>query len=91
MARDEKYVVVVPLDKLPIPSVKVGDHFRTDDLPDGHPFTVVDLTATEATLDANHPLAGLDLTFDVEVVQIREATTEEVAHGHTHEPGAQRH
>jgi FKBP-type peptidyl-prolyl cis-trans isomerase SlyD len=36
------------------------------------------------TVDANHPLAGQHLNFDVEVVSVREASDEEIAHGHVH-------
>ena len=39
------------------------------------------------TLDGNHPLAGVDLTFDVEVTEIRDATEDELSHGHVHGPG----
>jgi FKBP-type peptidyl-prolyl cis-trans isomerase SlyD len=42
-------------------------------------------------LDFNHPLAGLTLVFDVEVLDIRDATAEEVAHGHAHGPGGVSH
>ena len=38
----------------------------------------------EVTIDANHPLAGIVLHFDINVVGVREATEEEVAHGHAH-------
>ena len=36
------------------------------------------------TVDTNHPLAGVDLKFDVEIMEIREATSEEIDHGHVH-------
>src|SRR5436189_159923 len=53
--------------------------------PDGPvSFTVVRLTDRGAVLDGNHPLAGKQLHFDVEVVDIRPATKDEVAHGHVH-------
>jgi FKBP-type peptidyl-prolyl cis-trans isomerase SlyD len=47
-------------------------------------FTVVRLTERGAVLDGNHPLAGKQLHFDVEIVDIRPATKEELAHGHVH-------
>ena len=56
--------------------------------PDGPiTFTVVAVEEKEAVLDANHPLAGKTLTFDVEVVEVRPATAEEITHGHVHGPG----
>jgi FKBP-type peptidyl-prolyl cis-trans isomerase SlyD len=56
--------------------------------PDGPiTFTVVSVDEKEAVLDANHPLAGKTLTFDVEILEVRAATAEEMAHGHVHGPG----
>jgi len=43
------------------------------------------------TLDLNHPLADKDLTFDVEIVEVREATETEIEHGHVHGPGGHHH
>lgn len=54
-------------------------------------FSVVNLTETGAVLDANHPLAGKTLHFDVEVVRVRAATEEEIAHGHVHDGGHHHH
>lgn len=44
-----------------------------------------------ADVDTNHPLAGQTLTFDIEVVDVREATPEEVTHGHAHGVGGHHH
>jgi FKBP-type peptidyl-prolyl cis-trans isomerase SlyD len=41
----------------------------------------------EVTIDMNHPLAGVTLNFDITIVSVREATKEELDHGHTHEHG----
>lgn len=54
-------------------------------------LTVVKLTETGAVLDANHPLAGKTLHFDVEITTVRSATTEELAHGHVHGEGGHHH
>jgi FKBP-type peptidyl-prolyl cis-trans isomerase SlyD len=53
--------------------------------------TVVSATPTEVTVDANHPLAGITLHFDVKVIAVREATAEELSHGHAHGPGGHHH
>ncbi|MDR2877204.1 MAG: peptidylprolyl isomerase [Chromatiales bacterium] len=42
-------------------------------------------------VDANHPLAGRTLSFDVDVVDVREASAEEIAHGHAHGAGGHQH
>ena len=53
--------------------------------------TVAKIEEEEVTLDVNHPLAGVTLTFDVEVVEVRDATKEELDHGHVHGPGGHQH
>jgi FKBP-type peptidyl-prolyl cis-trans isomerase SlyD len=45
----------------------------------------------EVTVDGNHPLAGQDLHFDVEITEVRAATADELAHGHAHGPGGHDH
>ena len=51
-----------------------------------HPFQVVAVDEAEVTLDGNHPLAGKTLHFAVRVLEVREATMDELAHGHAHGP-----
>ena len=53
--------------------------------------TVVKVGHTMATIDTNHPMAGKTLVFDIEVVEVREASGEELAHGHAHGPGGHHH
>ena len=52
---------------------------------------VAKIDGEEVPLDLNHPLAGETLHFDVEIVDIREATKEELDHGHAHGPGGHHH
>ncbi len=82
--RNEKMIIKVQPEQLPHKDVKVGDKFSGGKEPHAPVFTVIHVTPTEITLDGNHMLAGVDLIFDVELTAIREATAEELAHGHAH-------
>ncbi len=53
--------------------------------------TVVKLGKFAADVDTNHPLAGQDLQFDIRVIDVRDASAEEIAHGHAHGPGGHHH
>jgi FKBP-type peptidyl-prolyl cis-trans isomerase SlyD len=65
--------------------VAVGMRFRAAG-PDGREQSVIvlEVTEDEVVVDGNHPLSGIDLSFDVEVVMVRDATDEELDHGHVH-------
>jgi FKBP-type peptidyl-prolyl cis-trans isomerase SlyD len=54
-------------------------------------LVVTEVDETRVTVDANHPLAGKSLKFDVKVEEIRDASEEELAHGHVHGPGGHEH
>lgn len=54
-------------------------------------LTVIEVKDENVVLDANHPLAGQTLNFDVKVVEVREATNEEIDHGHVHGPEGHQH
>ncbi|ACJ29575.1 Peptidylprolyl isomerase, FKBP-type [Shewanella piezotolerans WP3] len=53
--------------------------------------TIIKMGKFMATVDVNHPLAGRELTFDLEVAEVRDATSEEIAHGHAHGKGGHQH
>ena len=53
--------------------------------------TVTAVNDQEVTVDANHPLAGKRLTFDVEIQEVRAATEDELNHGHVHGAGGVQH
>jgi FKBP-type peptidyl-prolyl cis-trans isomerase SlyD len=58
----------------------------------GHAVAMVTrIDGEEVTLDLNHPLAGMTLHFDVEVMEVRDATESELDHGHVHGPGGHQH
>ncbi|VEG13980.1 FKBP-type peptidyl-prolyl cis-trans isomerase [Moraxella cuniculi] len=53
--------------------------------------TVKEANDEVVIVDGNHPLAGVELTFEVEIVEVREATADEIAHGHAHGAGGHQH
>lgn len=55
------------------------------------PATVIKAGKFSVDLDTNHPLAGQALTFDIEIIDVRAAEPEEIAHGHVHGPGGHQH
>ncbi len=89
--RDDRMIQKVARAVLPLDEFQIGDQFQTG--PDRHDpvVTIVAIEGDQVTLDANHPLAGVDLVFDVEVLDIRPATADETSHGHAHGPGGVHH
>lgn len=82
--RDEKLIQKVPRSAFGGQEVKTGMQFHTSS---HHVVTVTEIGLDSVTVDGNHALAGVELNFDVEVMDVRPATAEEVAHGHVHGPG----
>ena len=70
-----------------IQGLEVGMQLQAQD-PNGQTFVVyiTEIHDEVVVVDANHPLAGVDLTFDIEIVDVRDATAEELTHGHVHGP-----
>ena len=70
-----------------VEQIEVGMRFLADTDQGPIPVEVTEVDGEEVVVDGNHMLAGQTLTFDVEVVAVREATEEEVQHGHVHQEG----
>ena len=69
-----------------VETIEPGMQFQTanEDGSAGQTVTVVSAEKDEVTIDGNHPLAGLTLHFAVDIVEVREASAEELEHGHVH-------
>lgn len=74
-----------------IDDMEVGMQFQTEADGEVHVVTVTALEGDEVVVDANHPLAGETLVFDVTVLEVRPATAEEIQHGHVHGAGGHHH
>ena len=90
-AFDQNRIYKVQRAQLPTQDVKMGDVFATGEGTGYQEVMVVDVQGDDVTLDGNHPLAGKDLTFDVEITNTRVALPEEVSHGHVHGEGGHHH
>jgi FKBP-type peptidyl-prolyl cis-trans isomerase SlyD len=81
--RDEKLVSQIGMDRFE-GSVETGMQFEAWTSGGYRIVTVTGIEGSSVTIDANHPLAGKNLCFDVTVAAVREAQPEELSHGHTH-------
>lgn len=91
-ARDENLVQPVPRANFGgVADIQPGMQFQARTNEGARIVTVVSVSPTEVTIDANHPLAGVDLNFDVTIVGVRAATQDEVQHGHAHGPDGHGH
>ncbi|MEY2696711.1 MAG: hypothetical protein RL333_849 [Pseudomonadota bacterium] len=90
--RDDSMVQAVPRSAFQgVDDIKPGMQFQAQS-PEGIQLvTVVSVEGDEVTLDGNHPMAGITLIFDVEITDVRDATAEELDHGHVHGPGGHHH
>lgn len=84
--RDPNQVQRIKRAFLPVEGeLKVGDQFQTDSDQYAPIVTIAAIEGDEVVLDANHPLAGVDLTFDVQITGVREPSADELQHGHAHQ------
>lgn len=81
---DPKMTMEVPKEELAHLKTEIGTYLQLQLGSENKVVRVSKISDTHVTLDGNHPLAGQALEFDVELALVREATTEEVLHGHPH-------
>jgi FKBP-type peptidyl-prolyl cis-trans isomerase SlyD len=86
--KDPANVQKVPVKAFGGEEVKAGMKFHTNQ---GQVVTVIAVDQETVTVDANHELAGVELNFDVEVMEVRNASSDEISHGHVHGPGGHHH
>lgn len=74
-----------------VENIEVGMRFEAQSDQGMQSVEIKAVEGDQVTVDANHPLAGHDLTFDVEVMDVRDASAEELEHGHAHGAGGHQH
>ncbi len=90
--RDDSMVQELPSNMFSgIENIEVGMEFHAETEQGLQVVTVTKVEGDNVTIDGNHPLAGVDLNFDVEVADIRAASAEEMEHGHAHGAGGHHH
>ncbi len=86
--RNDQLVQAVPKEEFgDEQDIEIGTAFQMDTPQGAMILTVIEISDTHYVLDGNHPLAGVNLNFDVEVTEVRAATENELSHGHIHGPG----
>lgn len=83
--RDDALVQSLPRNRFPEGEIEIGMQFHAEARGSVRVLTVTAVTESSVTVDANHPLAGRTLAFDVTVRDVRDATEEELEHGHVHD------
>lgn len=82
---DPKLIQELPIDSFGgVEKVEVGMEFHAETEDGMQTVEVIAVEEDTVTINGNHPLAGLNLNFEVEVVGIREASSDELEHGHIH-------
>lgn len=89
--RDERMVQTLPRSAFGTQKVEKGMQFHAGTNQGSQVVTVTEVGRDTVTVDGNHPLAGQELNFSVEVMDVRNATKEELDHGHVHGPGGHHH
>lgn len=90
--RNDDLLQVVARDMFQgVDNLEVGMQFQAQTDDGMQIIQVMQVEGDEVTVDGNHPLADMNLNFEVTVVEVRDATAEELDHGHVHGPGGHHH
>jgi FKBP-type peptidyl-prolyl cis-trans isomerase SlyD len=90
--RNEQMVQTVARDRFQgVTDIKPGMQFQANTSQGRRPVTIVAADDKTVKVDANHPLAGMTLKFDVKIIDVRDASAEEKEHGHVHGPEGHHH
>lgn len=90
--RDERMIQELPASMFSgVEKIEVGMEFHAQTEQGLQVVSVAAVDGDTVTVDGNHPLAGVDLNFDVEITDVRQATEEEANHGHAHGAGGVDH
>ncbi len=89
--RNNNLVQEVPLSMFEGMEVDVGMSFRATTDHGEQSVIIIDKSDDAITVDGNHPLAGQTLVFDVNIEDVRDATDDEISHGHVHGKGGCSH
>ncbi|MFA7555638.1 MAG: peptidylprolyl isomerase [Spongiibacteraceae bacterium] len=90
--RSEEMIQQVPRDAFPADiEIETGMQFNAESPNGPVSVTVIEVGEANVTIDGNHPLAGLTLHFEGKIEGVRDATQEELDHGHAHAPGGHHH
>lgn len=89
---DAELVVIESRSLFP-DNIEVGMQFEraTEEGDDGELYTITDIAEDKVVVDGNHPLAGMALIFSCTVAEVRNATADEIGHGHVHGPAGHHH
>jgi FKBP-type peptidyl-prolyl cis-trans isomerase SlyD len=85
--RHDELMQAVPKSMFEGMEIEVGMQFRATTDDGDQMVMIIDIQDEDVIVDGNHPLSGITLNFDVEILEVRDATEEELAHGHVHGEG----
>jgi len=85
--RSDNLMQAVPKEMFEGMEIEVGMQFRASTDDGDQSVMIIDIQDEEVIVDGNNPLAGITLNFNVEILEVRDATEEELSHGHVHGEG----